>query len=461
MRLIPRWMWLAAAISIAAAARPVTALADSAACQPGASPGGDPSTAGGVNIHETANGSGFWCSPQVIDANSDVPDATQYPLHSADSSPSDNPVAQAISVSKLLTLAGVDPATVNHTELARLGGGATSLNTADLTDPADHFLDGLAPIFWINGAETDYTRPLRSAADTNGDDQIVASNGAPLDLYIYSGPVLEVKVRAVPTKAAVNQRVTFTARVANATPHDGTLTYTWDFQDGTAATGATATHRYAAAGRWHATVTVQGDANDSGGVSEPVAVTVGSVPKGAGPGQSGGTKHSTHPRSAGPKQGQGQTPGTPPSRHPAGASATNNSSAPPRAARGSGEVAASPALTPPAAIAPTTIAPTPTSPAVAPTPRPPAPRKVKLAPAAHHGTEVEGRLIADVIPVSPAQLAARDGVRASPPAATLGGGSATPVGVIAGVSVVLALLAAGAGMELRSQRRAVLPTRRA
>src|SRR5205807_10456943 len=99
-------------------------------------------------------------------------------------------------------------------------------------------------------------------------------------------------------------------------------------------------------------------------------------------------------------------------RRPArGGSTTNTSSATPRAARRSGEIAASPALTTPTATAPTTIAPTPTSPAVAPTPRPPAPRKVKLAPAAHHGTEVEGRLIADVIPVSPAQLAARDGGR--------------------------------------------------
>jgi hypothetical protein len=83
---------------------------------------------------------------------------------------------------------------------------------------------------------------------------------------------------------------------------------------------------------------------------------------------------------------------------------------------------------------------------------------VKLAPAVRPGTEVEGRLIAAVIPVSAARLAGRDAGRASPPAAMLGGGSATPVGVMAGVSVVLALLAAGAAIELRSQRRPVLPT---
>ena len=58
-----------------------------------------------------------------------------------------------------------------------------------------------------------------------------------------------------------------TASVANAAPQDGTLTYKWDFQDGTKGTGATATHRYAVAGLWRATVSVQGDGNDSGGGS--------------------------------------------------------------------------------------------------------------------------------------------------------------------------------------------------
>ncbi|MBV9005175.1 MAG: hypothetical protein JO181_11000, partial [Solirubrobacterales bacterium] len=106
---------LAAAVSIAAAAFPAAAGADQSPCTPGAGPPlVDPSTAGGVNVHLTANNSVIWCSAQVIEANSDVANGTNYPLRSGHESPSTNPVYSAISVSHLLTVAGVDPGTVNH-----------------------------------------------------------------------------------------------------------------------------------------------------------------------------------------------------------------------------------------------------------------------------------------------------------------------------------------------------------
>jgi hypothetical protein len=65
--------------------------------------------------------------------------------------------------------------------------------------------------------------------------------------------------------------------------------------------------------------------------------------------------------------------------------------------------------------------------------------------------------------VSPAQLerAGKDPqpTPANAPSAAAGGGAITPLGGIAGGSVIVALLGSGAWFELRSRRRAVMPGR--
>jgi hypothetical protein len=76
---------------------------------------------------------------------------------------------------------------------------------------------------------------------------------------------------------------------------------------------------------------------------------------------------------------------------------------------------------------------------------------------------VDGRLIADVIPVSPAQLATDNNParQAHAPSARLGGSSVTPLAGIAGGCVIVLLLGSGAAAELRSQRRSVTLARTA
>jgi hypothetical protein len=378
-----------------------------------------------VNIHLTASGSIVWCSAQVIEANSNVPDGTNFPLRTTAQSPSDNPVSNAISVSELLTLAGLDASTVNHTEILRLGGTWSMLDNADLVAPSAQFQGGLTPIFWINGSETQYLRPLRGPSDTNGDDQIVASAGSPLDLYVYSGPLLTVAGNATPSRAAVKQPVTFTARVSNPAPADGALVYKWNFQDGTTATGASVTHTYAVAGSWYPVVTVQGEGNDSGGASQPIRVTVGPVPKGGSSRTPGGTHDNKHAHAGGPTHSKGNTANTAPTTRRTSGSSTQTRSK-------------------------TRTAPT-RSAAHMPGANP------HRAPGAH---VVQGRLIADVIPVSAAQLATeRNPVHA--PSAGLGGGSLTPLAAIAGGFVIVLLLGSGAAAELRSQRRSTKAARTA
>ena len=160
-----------------------------------------------------------------------------------------------------------------------------------------------------------------------------------------------------------------------------------DFQDGATASGATATHLYADPGAWAPVVTVQGKGNDSGGASQPIPVMVGAVPEGANSGRPGGTSRNKRAHTTGPTRSNGNTAGTAPT----------NRQTPPNAT-----------TSPPSASTPTS------SPAAsAHTPGTSAHRATKrVSPQPTSGaTAVDGRLIADVIPVSPAQLATVDNPR--------------------------------------------------
>ena len=481
MRLTSRTLGHAAAISIAAAAFPAIGGADQNSCQPGPAPvGGDPSASGGVNLHVTANNSVIWCSAQVIEVNHDIQDGTAYQVRSTKLSPSSTPVSNAISVGELLTLAGVPAVSVNHTEIERLSGGSSRLGSADLTDPSARFLGGAKPIFWINGSETQYLRPLRGASDTNGNDQIVASGGDALDFYIYSGPVLNVTARATPAKVDIKQSVTFTAHVTNHTASDGALTYKWAFQDGSTATGTSVRHSYAVAGTWYPAVTVQGAGNDSGGVSPPIPVTVG-APNTTGSNGSPGSDKNTTAGHGGPNTSHGTTPHSAPTHKRTAGSGANKTSgsnrAPTQPAHSTPkDTTPSQSTTPQATRPPAT---TPTVPTASPDkpvakahhaaakPRRSTSHKKTLAQRDPGTTLVHGRLVSDVIAVSAAQLAqqtrtvAQSPSPARAPSARLGGGSVPPLAGLAGGCVIILLLGSGAGLELRSQRRSVTASRAA
>jgi hypothetical protein len=469
---LARPVWLAAAISIGAATFPAVAGAAGSLCTPGAGPPlVDPTVAGGVNIHMTANNSVIWCSAQVIGDNADIPNGTSvnYPLRSSSQSPNNNPVSNAIFISHLLTVAGIAPATVNHTEIMRVNGSWTSLDNTDLTAPAASFVDGLAPIFFLNGAQTFYLRPLRSPSDTNGDEEISASNGAALDFYVYSGPLLDVIASANPKTVATHHPVTLTAQVTNATAADRRLTYTWNFQDGTTATGQTVTHAYAVAGTWYPVVTVLGTGNDSGGASQPVPVTVGSVPTGPGAGTRGGANPGKHAPHGGSAHGRGNASNGAPTHTNTGGANTHTASKTARTGTTPAPTTTphteSPTLGGGATIGGRTRRGATTGghggKAVIGVGGRTAPVQTKTQPSsALGGPVVDGRLISDVVPISAAQLAQQSRTAGQPAssgsaaAARLGGDSIPALVRIGGVCAVILLFGAGAALELRSQRRA-------
>jgi hypothetical protein len=510
MRLHARLLCLAIAIAIAAPPVPASAGADQSSCQPGPAPAGaDPSAAGGVNIHVTASDTVMWCSAAVIEANSDIAPGTEYPERATSQSPSSNPVSNAISINRLLTIAQVNPATVSFTYIVRPSNGTWStLSTADLTAQPTTFESGLKPIVWINGGETDYLRPLRGPTDTNADDLISDQSGTPVDLYVSSGPLLEVTASATPTKVHIKQPVSFAARVAGLTPHDGNLIYKWTFQDGLTATGSTVTHSFGFTGTFAVIVTVQGSGDDSGGASEPIPVNVGNPPKAAANGKPLGTSANRNVTPGGATDSKGENPQTAPTHRPSRGSNMNRRSSHSQAAGQSGNAASqSTALAqtttprtaaPPQAATPQTATPpqttrprtaTPpqsttlqtttsantTSVPAATTSNKPAAKadytgtnrrrsaaRSRVAPRrSQEATVVRGRLIADVIPLSVAKLAVRNraarppAAQAHAPSASVGGGSVAPIAGIAGGCAIMLLLGSGAGLELRSQRRSV------
>ena len=88
-----------------------------------------------------------------------------------------------------------------------------------------------------------------------------------------TAPQFTSPVAASASIVSVSQTVSFTAAATD--PNGGTVTFTWDFGDGTNATGATVSHAYSATGGFTVTAT----ATSSGGTaSSSVAITVGNAP---------------------------------------------------------------------------------------------------------------------------------------------------------------------------------------
>ena len=83
-------------------------------------------------------------------------------------------------------------------------------------------------------------------------------------------------VATTPTNGLMPLTVSFDG-TSSSDPNGDTLTYTWNFGDSTTATGATASHTYAANGVYSATLTVSDRSDGSGlsNTSQPIIITVG------------------------------------------------------------------------------------------------------------------------------------------------------------------------------------------
>jgi hypothetical protein len=155
---------------------------------------------------------------------------------------------RGLSMRGLLTLAGFNPGAVTHVSVVGGDGPLITLSGPEINN-------GLG----IVGDSGGVTRFVKPAGSSGGTAQLVTSvAGTPLEIQVDGGGLLSVEAKANPqTGAKVGQTISFTARVRFAPP-GASFTYTWNFDDGTSASGQSATHKYTYGGDFEALVQVRG-----------------------------------------------------------------------------------------------------------------------------------------------------------------------------------------------------------
>lgn len=170
-----------------------------------------------------------------------------------------------VSIRGLLTLAGFDPGTVKFVQVVGGDGSVTTLTAPEINSPP--YPEGPA-LVTDEGGTTRFFRPARSSGGTS--INVTSVPGTPLEMTVNGGSLLSVRATASPTRVKVGQSVTFRASV-RFSPPGATITYIWDFGDGTRGLGATVTHQYSQPGDLLVAVKAQG----SGGSTSECATVCG------------------------------------------------------------------------------------------------------------------------------------------------------------------------------------------
>ena len=103
----------------------------------------------------------------------------------------------AVSLPRLLELAGVAPDALSFVSIRRPNGTLRVLRAPDLARPAP-FPEG-PPLVWLDADSVRFLRPVRDDADVNGADNI-ATAGEDLAVRVHQGPLLEVALRVAPRR---------------------------------------------------------------------------------------------------------------------------------------------------------------------------------------------------------------------------------------------------------------------
>jgi hypothetical protein len=314
-------------------------------------------------------------------------------------------VVSGFSLAALLEAAGADPFGFSYLEVLRPTGGAVLLSSDQALDGG--FADG-PPVVYATATGTAFLRPSGGAGDFNANDSFEAPQG--VTIALHKGSPLQVEVEASTLKTRPGEPVEFTAEAEGSSAGE-TFTYAWHFDDGAAATGATATHSFARRGSYDVVVGVT-TPSDSTGASAVVTVQVG--PPLEGPNRKGGgTRRDRQAPDHGAATGVGGTGGG----APAVASPGGSGSAP--------------------------------APEVAQPPREPKPAQPpKPAPA---GERVSGELLSTTAPPPKPQVQ-QPGARTGKLDGDGDGGLSLP-GAALGLVITFGLMGAGALTEARSLLR--------
>ena len=170
----------------------------------------------------------------------------------------------AVSLPRVLELAGVDPRAPAFVAVGRPNGTVATIRAGDLA--------AAPPLVWLDADSVRFYRPPRDGADLNAEDNF-ATAGDDLAVRVRQGALLGVEVRVRPERPRAGERVRLEAQVTGA-PAGSAIAVRWRFGDGAEATGAAAGHRWRRPGTYAVVASAEGD-DDSAGASPPVLVQVG------------------------------------------------------------------------------------------------------------------------------------------------------------------------------------------
>ncbi|HUC06908.1 MAG TPA: PKD domain-containing protein [Solirubrobacterales bacterium] len=341
----------------------------------------------------------------ALAGNEDVIDRT-YALRSADGESS--AAVSGFSLTVLLTSAGIDPYGFSYLEVQRPAGGSVLLSRHQALN-AGAFDEG-PPVIYAAPGGTGFLRPSTGASDLNASDSFEAPQG--ITVVLRSDSPLRVRAQASPLRTRPGESVAFEAIVDRAGAGEQ-LEYSWYFDDGDSASGATARHSFAKRGSYDVVVGVT-TPGDRAGTSAVVTIQVGAPL--SGPDRKGGGRRR---EAAAPDHG---------------AANGTRGAVPPGPGGGRGHLGRTPSDTRPAA-------------ALSVRRGTPEMAQHKAEPGPEAGETVVGELVRAVMPVDAVKPDA-PGARAGQLSAG-GGGGGLP-GVAIGLLVTVGLLGFGALVEIRS-----------
>jgi PKD repeat protein len=231
----------------------------------------------------------------------------------------------------------VDPASVTFVEVVDGNDLSHPLSGADLAPAGSAgFVDGEVPAVFINtdAGSAQYVRPLRSddaddlnvTADPSRNGWVGVSAPDRLTVVVHTaGTLLSPTITASATRAKVRAPVTFAATFPSRPATS--LSYSWDFRDGTGATTAAPSHVWAQSGTYYVNLTVRG-ADGSFGRAAAVLLSVSPVSSTSpslAPGGTGTDTATTAP-DTGPTSSKGKSHGGRASQHATAGASTGASS---------------------------------------------------------------------------------------------------------------------------------------
>lgn len=226
----------------------------------------------------------------------DVEDQSYSNIAAAGGSPQTLTVTSGYSLG--LVISSVDPGTsFAFAEVQQLGDPSVLLTNAQAT-----IADG-PPVLWQDGqGRLHVLIPSTGPGRANAGVSFIVMQEE-LFIYLHSGSILSVGISTLKQKVAVGKPLRFTAAVNGAAPGT-TLSYTWEFGDGSGGSQAPISHTYIAPGTYDAYLKVTGS-GDSLGFSKVIPITVGKAQKGPDRRGGGTKKKKTAPTSGAGVKGSG------------------------------------------------------------------------------------------------------------------------------------------------------------